>query len=409
MNRFARSLILVLVAAVSACSPLYVIRAGYEEAKDPEPAQAHRARHRGPGHVEETRRKLRSCCRRATSPSTRWPERRRELHHVLVGGQRHAAARGVRLRKDRFQAYTWWFPIVGRVPYKGFFNFATPTARRSAWSRPATTPTSGPSGAFSTLGWFNDPLLNTLLRYDDVSLVGTVIHELLHNTVYIPGQVAFNESFANFVGDRGAIEFFCAARGRGGPRCRAARDSWATTSRTPPSCPAGRGARGPLRPGRPDVATSSRCARSSSTLARRRSPRTSSRELRTRLFRGFMRRPLNNATLIGTRLYYDRLDLFEAVFRSTTATTRRAPRHHRRARASPTTRTRATALLPPTLARLAPRPRAPRTRSVRNCSLAAYARFPPSPDRQRGRPWITSRSRSKRSGSAAGRSRTSTR
>src|SRR5690606_12700456 len=115
--------------------------------------------------------------------------------------------------KVRFRAHTWWFPIVGHVPYKGFFNFDAARAEAQRLETQGYDVQVRPSSAFSTLGWFNDPVLNTLLRYDDVSLAGTVIHELLHNTIYIPSRISFNESFANFVGERGAIEFFCNREG----------------------------------------------------------------------------------------------------------------------------------------------------------------------------------------------------
>jgi predicted aminopeptidase len=110
--------------------------------------------------------------------------------------------------RDRLAYHRWWFPIVGSVPYKGWFDFEKAQREERAFQERGFDTYLRPASAFSTLGWFNDPLVSATLRADTLSLANTVIHELVHNTFYVPGQAEFNESFANFVGARGSAEFF---------------------------------------------------------------------------------------------------------------------------------------------------------------------------------------------------------
>ena len=115
--------------------------------------------------------------------------------------------------RDRLESYTWWFPVVGRVPYKGYFDFDEARRQERTLAARGLDARLGAASAFSTLGWFNDPLLPSTIRADSLTLANTVIHELTHNTFYAPGGAVFNESFANFVGARGAERFY-RARGQ---------------------------------------------------------------------------------------------------------------------------------------------------------------------------------------------------
>jgi len=110
-------------------------------------------------------------------------------------------------RKDRFQAHLWWFPIVGDVPYKGFFNKDDAVAEAKGLEAQGYDVSLGTAAAYSTLGYFPDPVLSTMLEYPEEQLVALLLHELTHGTIYLPGGADFNEGLASFVGWQGALEF----------------------------------------------------------------------------------------------------------------------------------------------------------------------------------------------------------
>jgi len=110
--------------------------------------------------------------------------------------------------RDTLAPVTWWFPVVGRVPYKGFFDVREAVREETRLRERGFDAYLRPAPAFSTLGWFNDPVLSTTLRGDSADIVNTVVHELTHNRFFARSAAVFNESFATFVGARGAAAFF---------------------------------------------------------------------------------------------------------------------------------------------------------------------------------------------------------
>ncbi len=101
--------------------------------------------------------------------------------------------------KTDLAPYTWWFLFVGHVPYKGFFSEAAAKVEAESFHVQSYDTYIRAAPAFSTLGWFDDPLLAHLLKYDRVTLAEVIFHELLHSTLFVKGAVDFNESLANFV------------------------------------------------------------------------------------------------------------------------------------------------------------------------------------------------------------------
>ncbi len=97
------------------------------------------------------------------------------------------------------EARQWCFPVAGCVRYRGYFtqHAAQAFARKLATQGNDVYVSGVP--AYSTLGWFDDPVLSTVLHYSDEDLAGLIFHELAHQVVYVKDDTAFNESFATAV------------------------------------------------------------------------------------------------------------------------------------------------------------------------------------------------------------------
>ena len=307
----------LLAFSCSGCSPVYVARAGWTEAK------ILAARRPIPEVLEDS----------ATDGETR--------HKLLLTRQARAFAIHMmgldagdsyttftRIDKevlawiisaaypDRLESKTWWFPIVGRVPYRGYASRGSAEKAERKLAGEGFDTYLRPTTAFSTLGWFSDPLLSTLLAYDDVALVETVLHELSHNHLWVPDHTQFNESFATFVGHAGAIAFFC------GPgetpsdpdNCGRARTRWAEYQ----AFSAFLGVfvqRLEAVYDRADLTTQEKveARQALHSATREEYARLPAPDPHLRLVLNFLEAPLNNAILLGRMRYSHRLTDFQAL------------------------------------------------------------------------------------------------
>jgi predicted aminopeptidase len=106
-----------------------------------------------------------------------------------------------------FDQYKWCFPIVGCVPYKGFYERKDAQKEAFELSKKNYDVNIDPADAFSTLGFFKDPIYSFMRNYSAFELATVIIHEQTHATFYMKNQAQFNEELASFVGDEGGLAF----------------------------------------------------------------------------------------------------------------------------------------------------------------------------------------------------------
>ena len=198
----------VAMLFLSACNPLYVGRAAYEQARILWRRQPIQDLIDNPSTAQAEREKLQLVlAARAFGVTLGLDPGSGFTTYAPIDGEAVSWLVAAS-RKDAFALYQWWFPIVGRVPYKGYFDKEDAQSLAHDLEQDGYETWVRGAEAFSSLGWFNDPLLSTTLRNPPPYLVNTVLHESLHSTLWIPDQVNFNESLAHFVGTWGTIDFF---------------------------------------------------------------------------------------------------------------------------------------------------------------------------------------------------------
>ena len=106
--------------------------------------------------------------------------------------------------RDSFARHEWFYPVVGSLPYKGFFDVNDAVKERAKLEKKDFDIWIRRVDGFSTLGWFKDPLFSFTRDYTPARLADLIIHELVHSTVFIKKHVKFNEELAEFIGSEGA-------------------------------------------------------------------------------------------------------------------------------------------------------------------------------------------------------------
>ena len=215
--------------------------------------------------------------------------------------------------KDKLQLHSWNFPIVGNVTYRGFFTQEDALNEKRSLEGKGYDSFLQKASAYSTLGWFRDPIFSSMLGSSDAALTNLILHEMTHATIYVKGHTDFNEQVATFVGNQGAVDFLSEWYG---PRSSEVEEALAYQS--------------------DDLLFSQwidqACRRLSGFYAREipREEKLKGREdifrsiqeqfkgmegeFKTDTYRGFEKVDLNNAVLLAHQQYIHRLEKFETLF-----------------------------------------------------------------------------------------------
>ena len=112
----------------------------------------------------------------------------------------------------------WWYPVVGRLAYRGYFVEREARQHATELAAQGFDVDVGGVQAYSTLGWFRDPVLNTFIHEPETELAELLFHELAHQRLFVSGDTDFNEAFAEAVGEEGTRRWLLAKHGEAGGR-----------------------------------------------------------------------------------------------------------------------------------------------------------------------------------------------
>ena len=210
---------------------------------------------------------------------------------------------------------TWWFPIVGRASYRGYFNEKDARDYADEYAKNGWDVYVDGIETYSTLGWFKDPLLNTFINEPDSYLAEIIFHELTHRRLFVPGDTDFNEAFATFVSIEGVRRWYLAStNSQGYDHYRAGQD------REHQFIALVMAARERLQAvyGDPKLTDAAKLARKQEIIAQLRADHAALKATwgGKSPFDDWLAEPINNARLNTISAYYDLVPAFAALLRA---------------------------------------------------------------------------------------------
>ena len=217
--------------------------------------------------------------------------------------------------KDSLNPFQWNFPIVGRMSNKGFFSLKEAKKEKEKLEEAGFDTCLRRAWAYSTLGWFKDPIFSSMLDQNKAIIAQIVIHELTHTTLFIEDHLDFNEQMATFIGNQGAIDFFSERYGNDSPdylgACNIMDDDLIFGKFIGSICGDLRGLYSRDLPKEKKVELRERIFREAKDRFR-----GLKGKLKTPLYLGFEDEKLNNAVLLSYWQYIGGLELFKGLYNS---------------------------------------------------------------------------------------------
>ncbi|MBX9766303.1 MAG: aminopeptidase [Bdellovibrionales bacterium] len=212
--------------------------------------------------------------------------------------------------KWEMKHHLFWFPVVGSLPYKGYFSEDDAKAEAEELKLQDMDISVRGVSAYSTLGWTSDPILSSMLKMEDHDLVELIIHETVHTTLYISSAADFNERLASFIGELGAKKYYESKRDHA--RIEKIQESSHDTKIFSEFIS------GEIKKLEAQYNAKSIPSESDRQLAfegiKERFKTEALPKMSSNAFQGFLNRPLNNAVLLGYKTYWMDLSDFEAAF-----------------------------------------------------------------------------------------------